>query len=103
MFGNVGELLKMQKQMKDIQKRIKKAEHTGEAEGGMVKAVVSGEFTLVSLSIDDSIVKAADKKKIEKAVYTAVNEAVAKGKAFAANEMKALTGGLNIPGLSDFF
>lgn len=103
MFGNMGELLKMQKQMKDIQKKIKKAEHTGQAEGGLVKAVVSGEFTLVKLSIDESFAKSSDNKKIEKAVTAAVNDAVSQGKTFAANEMKALTGGLNIPGLSDLF
>ena len=103
MFGNMGELLKMQKQMKDIQKRIKKSEHTGEAEGGLVKAVISGEFILQSVSIDDAIAKSGDRKKIEKAVLSAVNDAVTKSKNFAANEMKALTGGLNIPGLSDLF
>jgi hypothetical protein len=103
MFGNMGELLKMQKQMKDIQKRIKKAEHTGESEGGLVKVVVSGEFTISKISIDESIVRMGDHKKIEKAVLSATNDAVKKGKDFAAQEMKELTGGLNMPGLSDFF
>ena len=99
----MGELLKLQKQMKDIQKKIKKAEHTGESEGGLVKAVVSGEFSLLSLSIDESIVKTENRKQIEKAVLNAVNNAVTKGKESAAREMKEITGGLNIPGLSDFF
>ena len=103
MFGNMGEILKMQKQMKDIQKRIKKSEHTGEAESGLVTVVVTGEFTVESVSIDESLVKKGDRRKIEKAVASATNEAVKKAKDFAAQEMKALTGGLNMPGLSDLF
>ena len=103
MFGNIGELMKMQKLMKEIQKKIKKAEHEGKSADGLVKATVSGEFSVLSLSIDDELVKAGDRKKIEKSVTLAVNDAVAKGKDFAANEMKAMTGGLNIPGISDLF
>jgi len=103
MFGNIGELLKMQKQMKEIQKKIKKAEHEGKSPDGLVKVRVSGEFAVVSLSIDDELVKGGDCRKIEKSVTLAVNDAVAKGKDFAANEMKAMTGGMNIPGISDLF
>lgn len=103
MFGNIGELMKLQKQMKEIQKKIKKAEHEGKSSDGLVKATVSGEFAILSLSIDDELVKSGDRKKIEKSVTLAVNDAVAKGKDFAANEMKAMTGGLNIPGISDLF
>jgi DNA-binding YbaB/EbfC family protein len=103
MFGNVGELMKMQKQLKDIQKKIKKAEHQGESGDGLVKATVSGEFTLVGISIDESLATCGDKKKIEKAVLTAVNAAVDKGRDFAAAQMKQMTGGLPIPGLSDLF
>ncbi|HEY1405787.1 MAG TPA: YbaB/EbfC family nucleoid-associated protein [Spirochaetota bacterium] len=103
MFGNIGEMMKLQKQFKDIQKRIKKAEHNGESGDTSVKVTVNGEFELVSISIDDELVKNGDRKKIEKNVQMAVNNAVEKGKSFAAAQMKELTGGLPIPGLSDLF
>jgi nucleoid-associated protein EbfC len=101
MFGNIGELLKMKKQMTDVQKKIKKAEHEGASSDGLVKAVVNGEFNLVSISISDELASSGDKKKLEKAVHSAVNTAVDKGKDFAKEQMKALTGGMNLPGLSD--
>ncbi len=103
MFGNIGEMMKLQKQFKDIQKRIKKAEHDGESSDGLVKVRMNGEFEMISLSIDDDLVKSGDRKKLEKNVQTAVNSAVQKGKSFAAAQMKELTGGLPIPGLSDLF
>jgi len=101
MFGNIGELLKLRSQMKDIQKSIKKSEHEGASPDGSVKAVVNGEFELLKISISDAIASSCDAKKIEKSVLSAVNDAVAKGKEFGKEQMKALTGGLNIPGLSD--
>ncbi len=103
MFGNIGEMMKMQKQFKDIQKRIKKAEHDGESSDALVKVKVNGEFEVISLAIDDELIKNGDRKKIEKNVQMAVNSAVSKGKSFAAAQMKELTGGLPIPGLSDLF
>jgi DNA-binding YbaB/EbfC family protein len=103
MFGNIGEMMKMQKQFKDIQKRIKKAEHDGESSDSLVKVKVNGEFEVISLTIDDELIKSGDRKKIEKNVQMAVNSAVLKGKSFAAAQMKELTGGLPIPGLSDLF
>jgi DNA-binding YbaB/EbfC family protein len=103
MFGNLGEMMKMQKQLKDIQKKIKKAEHQGESSDALVKVTVNGEFELIAISIHDELAKSGDRGKIEKAVHSAVNTAVAKGKEFAAAQMKELTGGLSLPGLSDLF
>ena len=101
MFGNIGEMMKLQKQFKDIQKKIKKAEHRGSDSSGKVNALVNGEFTLLSIEIDDELIKSTDKKAIEKAVLSAVNSAVNSSKDFAAAQMKEITGGMNIPGLSD--
>jgi nucleoid-associated protein EbfC len=101
MFGNLGELMKMKKQMGEIQKKIKKAQHEGVCTGDNVKVVINGEFEMVSIVISDELIASGDRKKIEKNIVIAVNDAVGKGKKFAEEQMKALTGGLNIPGLSD--
>jgi DNA-binding YbaB/EbfC family protein len=101
MFGNLGELMKMKKQMSEIQKKIKKAQHEGVCTGDGVKVVMNGEFELVSVTVSDELASSGDRKKIEKSILIAVNDAAGKSKKFAEEQMKALTGGLNIPGLSD--
>ena len=101
-LGNLNQVMKLQKQMKNIQKSLKKKETTGESSDGSVKATVNGEFKLIDISLEESLLQSNDTKKIEKMIISAVNSAVEDSKSAAAQEMSALTGGLNIPGLDDF-
>ncbi len=95
-LGDIGQLMKMQREMKNIQKKIQKAKIDGESSDGSVKAVVNGEFTLLDISIDENLIKSGDVKKVEKMVYSAVNDAVNKARDFAAEEMKAIAGGMDL-------
>jgi len=98
-LGDIGQLMKMQKEMKNIQKNIRKAKIEGMCADESVKAVVNGEFSLLELHIDPELVKAGDHKKIEKNVYYAVNDAVDKARNYAAEEMKKMAGGMDLGGL----
>lgn len=98
-LGDIGNLMKMQKEMKSLQKKLKATRVEGESNGGKVKAAVNGEFNLLSLSIEPELLSDGDAGKIEKMVISAVNDAVEKMKRHSADEMSRLTGGLNIPGL----
>ncbi len=98
-LGDIGHLMKMQKEMKSIQKNIKKARIEGMCADESVKAVVNGEFSLLEISISPELVKAGDQKKIEKNVYYAVNDAVDKARNYAAEEMKKIAGGMDLGGL----
>lgn len=98
-LGDIGQLMKMQKEMKNIQKKIQKARIDGESSDKSVKAVVNGEFSLLDISIDENLIKSGDVKKVEKMVYSAVNDAVNKARDFAASEMKAIAGGMDLGGM----
>ncbi len=98
-LGDIGQLMKMQKEMKNIQKKIQKTRIEGESSDKSVKAVVNGEFSLLDISIDENLVKSGDVKKVEKMVYSAVNDAVNKARDFAASEMKAMAGGMDLGGM----
>lgn len=101
-LGDVGQIMKMQKELKKIQKRLKKIEIEGESDDGSIRAVVSGEFKLMNIKIDSKLFDNADKDRIEKSIMSAVNSAIDKSKGYAEEEMAKITGGINIPGLSDF-
>jgi DNA-binding protein YbaB len=101
-LGELGNLMKLQKDFKSAQKNITGATREGASPDGAVKAVMSGDYRLVSLTIDPNFQKSAAPRDLEKAVCAAVNGAVAGIKEFSVSEMGRLTGGLNIPGLGDF-
>jgi len=97
---------KMMKQVQKVQEEMARVQETlanerveGTAGGGVVKAVVTGHGDLVSVSIDPSVVDPQDVSMLEDLVVAAVGEALRKAKEAAAERMKAVTGGLSLPGL----
>jgi nucleoid-associated protein EbfC len=98
-LGDMGQIMKMQKDLKALQKNIQKSRHEGTNKNSTVTAVVSGEYNLLSISIDEEFMKSGSPKDVEKAVVEACNSAVKTAKSFSEDEMKKITGGLNIPGL----
>jgi DNA-binding YbaB/EbfC family protein len=99
-LGDLGQLMKLQKEMKSTQNRISKARLDGSSSDGSVSAVLTGEYRLVDIKISSELAAAGDAKKLEKMVTEAVNNAVDNVKQFSAEEMNKLTGGMNIPGLN---
>lgn len=102
------DMMKMMGKMKEVQARLQEAQNnltkltaTGEAGGGMVKAVVNGKKQLVSIDIDSAILKADDKIMVQDLVVAAVKIASDKAEAMAKEELKKSTDGLlpNIPGM----
>jgi len=98
-LGDIAQLMKMQKEMKNVQKKIQKTKIDGVSSDGTVKAVVNGELTLLDITIDESLVKSGDVKKVEKMVFSAINDAVDKARDFSAEEMKKITGNMDLGGL----
>lgn len=99
-------MMKMMKQAQELQAKAAKLqadlaarEYTAESGGGTVKAVATGDGSLVSLKLDPSIVKEGEAEMLEDLIVTAVREAVDKGKQDAQSEMGKLTAGLGLPGL----
>ena len=93
----------LQKKMKKIQKKVENAEITATAGGGMVTVVVNGSLEVKTLSVEDSLVAGGDARMIEDLVLSAVNAAIKKAQDMMAEEMKEVTGGMNLPGLSGLF
>jgi len=67
--------------------------------GNMVTIRMNGKQTLLSVTIDPEIVKSGDVEMLQDLIIAAVNEGVRKSQELMADEMKGLTGGMQIPGL----
>ena len=87
----------MQAKMTELQARMADLEVTGAAGGGLVTATLSGKGEMRRLRIDPSLSGADDIEVIEDLVVAAVNDARSKAEARMAEEMKSVTGGLDLP------
>lgn len=90
---------KMQQDMLKMQEEMESKEYDATAGGGMVKAVVNGKHGVLSLTINPEAVDPEDVEMLQDMVVAAVNEAMRKAEAEAAQNMSKLTGGLNLGGL----
>ncbi|MBL8790236.1 MAG: YbaB/EbfC family nucleoid-associated protein [Rhizobiales bacterium] len=98
---NLADIMKqvqsMQSRMSDMQEKLEALSVTGQSGGGMVKVTMSGKGVLKGLDIDSSLLKAEEKDILEDLIVAAHADAKAKAEAAAADEMKAITGGLPLP------
>jgi nucleoid-associated protein EbfC len=65
----------------------------------MVTAVVNGKQELVALKLEREVVNPEDVEMLEDLILAAVNEAMGRAGELAAEEMRKITGGMNLPGL----
>ncbi len=101
--GNMNQMLKqaqkMQEDMASLQEDLEAREYTASAGGGAVTVTVDGKHLIKSVKIDPDAVDTEDMEMLEDLLTVAVNEAISNAIKTAENEMGAITGGLNMPGL----
>ena len=90
----------LQKQMAKLQEEIENSKVENSVGGGVVKVVVTGKMVVESIEIDPEVVDSEDVEMLKDLVQSAVNGAIEKAQELASTKMGALTGGLNIPGLT---
>ena len=102
-LANMGNILKqaqaMQAQMAKVQEQASVKTVTGTAGGGGVTVTANGAMQLLGIVIDPEVVKSGDVEMVQDLVMAASNDALQKAREMMANEMKAVTGGMNVPGL----
>lgn len=98
---NLGQMMRqaqeMQAKMNELQERLASAEVEGASGGGLVRASLNGKGELKGLKIDPALVDPQEVEVLEDLVVAAVNDAKSKVEAKVAEEMRKLTGGLELP------
>lgn len=89
----------MQEDMANLQADLEQREYTAVSGSGMVTVTVDGKHLIKSIKINPDAVDPDDAEMLEDLVTVAVNEAINKAISNAEEEMGAVTGGLNIPGM----
>ena len=90
----------LQTKLQKIQEDLEEATVEASSGGGVVTVVVTGGQRVKSVKISPEAIDPADVEILQDLVLSAMNEALRKSKELAASRLGALTGGLNIPGLT---
>lgn len=103
-LGQLGDMAKIMKQaqemqsrMADVQARLDTIGVEGEAGAGLVRVAANAKGEVKGLSIDPSLFKPEDREVVEDLIVAAIQDAMAKAGAAAAEEMGKVTEGLNLP------
>jgi len=108
MFGGLKNLASIMQQAGEIKgkvaaakERVSKLRSEGSAGPDLVRIVVSGEMTVLSVSIEQNLIASGNRQMIEQLVNAATNDALQKSKAAAAAIMAEIAEGMDVPGLQD--
>jgi DNA-binding YbaB/EbfC family protein len=95
------EIMKMaqdvQNQMQAAQENLDKIEVEGAAGGGLVKIRATAKGRILSVEIDESLLKPSEKSMVEDLVAAALNDAKTKADAAAGPELQKMTSGMPLP------
>ena len=98
---NLADIMKqvssMQSRMGDMQAKLESLVVTGQSGGGLVQVTMNGKAALQSVTIDPSLMKVEEREILEDLLVAAHADAKSKVEAAAAEEMKSVTGGMQLP------
>lgn len=84
-------LFEARQQAEAIKKRLDNVTVEGEAEGGKIKVIATGNKEVTSIEIDSDFFAAAEKEELEELVVVAVNNALRQAEHVSQAEMQAAT------------
>ena len=87
----------MQSKMGDMQAKLEQQTVTGISGGGLVSVELNGKGVMKGLTIDPSILVASEKEIVEDLIMAAHGDARTKANKMMADQMKEVTGGMELP------
>ena len=93
----------MQAKMLQMQDELGNLMIEGTAGGGMVVVKYNGKSDIVDVKIDPDAIDPDDVEMLEDLIMAAINDGKDKVNKTVEDRMGSITGGIDIPGLSDLF
>ncbi|MGI9429610.1 MAG: YbaB/EbfC family nucleoid-associated protein [Bythopirellula sp.] len=104
-LGNLGNIMKQAQEMggkmQQLTEELKSQRVVGTAGGGMVEVETNGVGEALAVRIDPTLIEKQDRELLEDLLPAAINAAQEKAKALHAQQMQSLTGGIDLPGMSE--
>ena len=99
-FNMLRQAQELKSKIDKAQKELGKMTVEGEAGKGAVKVTMNGQQKIVSIKISPDAVNPNKVGDLEKLIMKAIGDTREKAEKMAAQQLKGLTGGLKIPGLT---
>lgn len=99
MLDRAKELLKLQKQAREIQKALGEEIIEVEKLDGRIKLIINGEQKIQEVKIDPQLLSSDKASELERNLKEAFSEAITRSQQAAAEKMREMGGGLGLPGL----
>ena len=99
-FSMLNQARELKAKLDKAQKELKSTIVEVESGKGAVKVAIDGQQKIRSIKISPNVIDPDKAKQLEDLVLKAVSEAIDKSQKQAAQQLKGLTGGLKIPGLT---
>lgn len=94
---------KMQEDMANLQADLDEREYTATSGGGLISVTVNGKHEIKEIKISPDAMDPEEPEMLEDLITVAINEAISNAIKTSEEEMGAITGGLNIPGMPGLF
>lgn len=102
LLGNLGNISKMQSEIKNITAELGEMQFEGNAGGDMVVVQVTGAQKIISCSIDARLIDDNERELIEDLVVAAVNDGLLKARTRSAEILQQrLSEKFDLPDMSD--
>lgn len=87
----------MQKQMKQVQKRVDKKEVSVTGADGKIEVVITGKLQIRRILIDQALLEKPDKLLLQSEMTKTINSAISKAQNLMAVEMQKMAGDMGLP------
>ena len=99
-FSMLKQAQELKSKLEKAQKELGKTIIEADSGKGAVKVTINGQQKILSIKISPKVIDPDKPEQLEELVLKAISEAIAKSQKVAAKQLKGLTGGLKIPGLT---
>lgn len=110
MFKGLGKIANVMRQaqemsgkMEAVNQKLKGERVSASTGAGMVEVEANGLGEVLRVKIDPTLVESGEREMIEDLLPAAVNQALAKAKQLHMEEIRSMTGGMDLPGLDEAF
>lgn len=98
MLDKMKQLMDMQRKMQEMKRELENTNFDVESPDGSIKITMNGSQEVKSVVVNKDP-QNLDKINLQGAIKDAYNRAIKRSHDIAAEKMKKITGGMNIPGL----
>ena len=99
-FSMLKQAQELKSKLDKAQKELAKTVIEADSGKGAVKVTINGQQKILSIKISPDVIDPDKPENLEKLILKAISDATEKSQKVAAKQLRGLTGGLKIPGLT---